>query len=103
VTRFGDGVAQAGYRVHLVQPAGAGLTAPLGAEICMKGGKASVSFDERFVVTHQYVDPVEPDQAGLPAGSSNIVLADLVTGTKTRLTQMKAGQFALYPHFRADG
>jgi hypothetical protein len=109
-TRFGsaDGTKQLGYRVHLVKATtapGGGLTvtAPLGAEICMRGGKASFSFDERFLAAHQYVDTQDPDEAGLPDGSSNIVVADLATGAKVRVTQMKANQYALYPHFRADG
>ncbi len=31
------------------------------------------------------------------------MIADLKTGTSVRITKMKAGQYALYPHFRADG
>ncbi len=69
----------------------------------MRGAKPSFSFDERFLVTHLYVDPNAADGAGLPDGSSNIVLADLATGKRVRLTQMKANQYALYPHVRADG
>lgn len=105
--RFQGGGKQAGYRVRAVSSndVGANVTVetPLRAEVCMKGAKASFSFDERFMVTHQYVDPTEADNVGLPSKSSNIVLADLLTGTKVRLTTMPAGQYALYPHFRADG
>lgn len=107
VARYSGGAKQGGYRIravdaHEVQGA-LTVQAPLRAQICMKGGKANFSFDERFIATHQYVDTTEPDQAGLPVHSSNIMLADLKTGAKVRLTKMAAGQYALYPHFRADG
>ncbi|HEU4406836.1 MAG TPA: hypothetical protein VFS43_16330 [Polyangiaceae bacterium] len=105
--RFQRTNGQSAYRVRLVkaQGAGAGLSieAPLVAQVCAPGAKASFSFDERFLVTHQYVDHADPDQASLPLGSSNIVLVDLKTGKKTRLTKMPAGSFAFSPHFRADG
>lgn len=111
-TRFGDGTKQKGYRIRLIktQPKSTSdggttldITAPVAAEICMPGAKASFSFDERFLVTHQYVDRSEPDQVNLPEGSSNIMLADLSTGRQLRLTSSKANVYALYPHFRADG
>ena len=107
VARFSGGAKQGGYRIHAVDAQSASgslkVQAPLRAQICMKGAKANFSLDERFIATHQYVDTTEPDQAGLPQGSSNIMIADLTTGTKVRLTNMAAGQYALYPHFRADG
>jgi hypothetical protein len=107
VSRFSGGAKQGGYRVHAVDSqVVSGVTSvqtPLRAQVCMKGGKATFSFDERFLATHQYVDHSEPGQAALPQGSSNIVVADLVTGARVRLTKMAAGQYALYPHFRADG
>jgi hypothetical protein len=107
-TRFGDGRKARGYRIRFVEAnqsaSGAlAITTPLAAEVCMPGQKASLSFDERFLVTHQYVDRSEPDQADLPNGSSNIMLADLATGKQVRITRSKAGVYALYPHFRADG
>ncbi len=105
--RFRRSNGQSAYRVRLVKAQGAGpslsITAPLGAQVCIPGAKASFSFDERFMVTHQYVDHADPDQAALPLGSSNIMLVDLKTNTKVRLTTMPAGRFALFPHFRADG
>src|SRR5262249_10477208 len=76
---------------------------PLAAEICVPGMKASFSFDERFLVTHQYVDHSEADQANLPLKSANIMIVDLATGNQARITNSKAGVYALYPHFRADG
>ena len=39
----------------------------------------------------------------LQKGSSNIIIVDMVTGARTRITTMKAGQYALYPHLRSDG
>ena len=36
-------------------------------------------------------------------GSSNLYLVDLTTGDSRRLTNMPAGQYALFPHFRSDG
>jgi len=107
-TRFGDASHSFGYKIRLVKPttsaSGAlSVDTPLAATVCMPGQKAGFSFDERFMVTHQYVDRSQPDQAQLPSGSSNIMLADLVTGKIVRITTSKAGQYALYPHFRADG
>ncbi len=107
-TRFGTGQKQVGYRVRFVKATTSTsgslrVDLPLAAEVCLPGAKAAFSFDERFVVTHQYVDHSEADQTGLPEGSSNIVLADLMTGKQVRITNAKAGEFALYPHFRADG
>lgn len=107
VARFTGGSKQGGYRVHALdaQTTNGSLSVqlPVRAQICLKGAKATFSFDERFLATHQYVDRTEPDQATLPQGSANIVVADLKTGAKVRLTRMAAGQYALYPHFRADG
>ena len=108
-TRYaGTGSQQGGYRVRFVdaKPSGGGglsVQTPLAAQLCFRGGKLNFSFDERFLATHQYVDPSDPAHASLPRGSSNIVIADLKTGKKTRLTKMGAGQYALFPHFRADG
>ena len=68
----------------------------------LAGGKAQLSFDERFLAVHQYVDAADNPQ-GLPANTSNIFVADLKTGRKYQVTKVAAGQKALYPHFRADG
>ena len=59
-------------------------------------------FDERFLAVHQYTDPNANPQ-GLPAGTSNIFMTDIMTGTTFQVTNVKAGQRALYPHWRADG
>lgn len=110
-TRFG-GDRPRGYRIRktVATPAPNGdggtswsVAADAVAEVCVPGSKASFSFDERFLVTHQYVDPTEPSHAGLPAGSSNLAIVDLLTGREVRVTESKQGEFALYPHFRGDG
>ena len=97
-----------GYRVRFVKARVEGgattVEAPFAGELCVpSGGKGSFSFDERFFVTHQYVDVRNPDHAGLPDRSSNIVIVDMLTGQTVRVTTMKAREFALFPHFRADG
>jgi hypothetical protein len=106
-TRFARADGQSAMRIRLVKATGEGeglsVEAPLAAEICAPGAKVGFSFDERFLVTHQYVDHADPAQASLPIGSSNVVLVDLKTGARTLLTRMAAGRYALYPHFRADG
>ena len=61
------------------------------ARICAPGAKANISFDERFVATHQYED----DRA-------IIVLIDLKTGVQHTVTNMPASAKALFPHFRSD-
>ncbi len=80
---------------------------PIG-RICMGGNKANFSFDERFLVTHHYLTRADfaSDAAWAPykeKGASDILITDFVTGKKLRITHMKPGQFALYPHFRSDG
>lgn len=106
VNRFGSSTGTRGLRVRRLitqaTPAG-GFTVDTEelATICLNATKTVVSFDERFIVTHQYVDPVErPD---LPPRTSNIFLIDLATAETFQLTQVAAGQNALFPHFRADG
>jgi hypothetical protein len=74
----------------------------------MGGNKANFSFDERFLVTHHYLtrEDFASDAAWAPykeKGASDILITDFVTGKKLRITHMKPGQFALYPHFRSDG
>jgi hypothetical protein len=93
----GPNGAQIGYvlrKINATKDAG-GYTveAPEIARICVPGGKASFSLDERFLATHHYN----------ANGSSNIVLIDLLTHQSTTITNLNAGQYALYPHFRSDG
>lgn len=102
---------QAGYRLRRFDVA-AKTTKPL-ATVCLKGGKTTLSFNERVMAVHHYTDAtdakdlkMDPNSAefkGLIENSANIWLYDMYTKSKMRLTMMKKGQFALYPHWRADG
>ncbi len=102
---------QVGYRLRRFDP-DTKTTVPL-ATVCMRGGKASISFDERFMVTHHYVDSSDSKELHLSStsdafkdrisNSSNIYIFDLLTKRKFRITFMEPGQYALYPHFRSDG
>ena len=47
--------------------------------------------------------PEDPEFVKYLKNSANIWLSDLKTGKIYRITYMSPGQFALYPHFRADG
>lgn len=80
--------------------------APVG-NVCLRGNKANISFDERFLATHHYNEPedygVTDDPAYGDKGSSDLAVVDFVTGKKQVITKMGPGQFALYPHFRSDG
>jgi hypothetical protein len=83
--------------------------------ICLTGGKAVVSYDERWMVLHHYVTPedgaelgfTDADAAGFEDyaafGASNLYLVDLRTGNSQRISNMQPGQYALFPHFRSDG
>ena len=80
---------------------------PVG-RICMDGNKANFSFDERFLVTQHYLkrEDFGSDAEFAPykdKGGADIYIADFVTGKKQRITRVNAGQFAIFPHFRADG
>ncbi len=89
------------------------LKEPLG-QLCLKGLKGNFSFDDRFFVTYNYVEPDQYALLGyasaedpefktlLDVGSGNIFLHDLLTGSTTALTRMGPGQYAQFPHFRAD-
>ncbi|MCX5745290.1 MAG: PPC domain-containing protein [Proteobacteria bacterium] len=119
VSRFGNEGNQLGYIIRKVTATPNGPSYDISTQevgrYCVQGAKPAVSFDERFMVFHHYVG--ESDFADLGyasaqdpafraivnAGSSNIVIVDLVTGTRTRVTTMAAGQYALFPHFRSDG
>ncbi len=98
ITRLTTTKTAAGYKF--------GAT-PVG-RICMPGNKANFSFDERFLVTHHYLtrEDFASDAEFAPykdKGAADIYMADFVTGKKTRITRMNAGQFAIFPHFRSDG
>jgi hypothetical protein len=110
---------QSGYALHLVSTTNVGgapsaSLADVG-RVCVQGGKAVVSYDERWLVLHHYVtaadalalgfsgqdDPAFADY--LELGASNLILVDLLDGSSRFITQMGAGQYALFPHFRSDG
>lgn len=113
ITRFGQKAGKAGYRIRTVKPtitpaSGTATTPSVKVDtkvigtICLQGGKPQLSFDERFIAVHQYVDPAANPQ-GLPTGSANIFVHDLKTGKQVQVTKLPAGARALYPHWRADG
>ncbi len=119
ISRFGNETGQLGYVLRQVTATPSGGSYEVSttevARYCTQGAKPSISFDERYFVTHHYVgandfadlgyasadDPAF--QALLAKGAANIEVVDLVTGVKTRVTTMHPGQYALYPHFRSDG
>lgn len=110
---------QSGYAIHKITTSrqGDGWTASVEdvGRVCMQGGKAVVSFDERWMVFHHYVGendaaelgysgPDDPEFAEyLDFGSSNLYLVDLLDGSTRPITNMNPGQYALFPHFRSDG
>jgi hypothetical protein len=119
VSRFGNETQQLGYvlRKVIATPTATSysISTPEIARYCVQGAKPAISFDERYMVVHHYVGPADYADLGfasasdptfqdmLAKGTSNIVLIDLTTGAHTRVTNMHAGQYALYPHWRSDG
>jgi hypothetical protein len=110
---------QSGYALYLVTTARDGDRATASLEdvgrICMQGGKATLSYDERWMVFHHYVTEGDATQLGfegaddpafrgyLEQGASNVYLVDLQDGSARPITNMVEGQYALFPHFRSDG
>ncbi|MDB4963060.1 MAG: putative glycoside hydrolase [Myxococcales bacterium] len=110
---------QVGYVLRKVNATFTGTTytiaAPEIARYCMSGGKPGFSYDERWIAFHHYVTaddavglgftgPSDPAfQPYLQKGAANLYLMDLATGVPVRITNMQAGQYALFPHFRSDG
>ncbi len=107
----GSTFQQNGYRIRSFD-AQARTTKEL-ATLCMKGGKVTVSFNERIVATHHYteladaknfkMEPTDPKFQAMIDKSANVWLYDLVSQQKIRITNMRANQYALYPHWRSDG
>ena len=91
------------------------MSTPEIARYCIKGAKPAISFDEKFFVIHHYVGPNDYAELGfssandatfksmLAKGTSNIIVVNMATGVKTRITTMKPGQYAIFPHWRSDG
>jgi len=102
-TRFGSAAGQRGYRIRRLTAHGVPLSLATEelATVCLSGGKPMGSFDERFIVTHQYVDPAE--NPGATVNSANVMVFDLLTGETIRLTNLRRGEYAFSPVFRADG
>jgi len=119
ISRFGNQQQQLGYVLRRLNatPSGGSYSVSTTelARYCTQGGKPSISFDEKYFVTHHYVTSNDWQDLGfasaadptfqqmLAKGTSNIILVNLVTGARTRVTTMKPGQYALFPHFRSDG
>ena len=112
ITRFGGKAGKRGFKIRKLTvtetPGTGGAAATYSATsdvigtVCVSGAKPAMSFDERFIVTHEYVDPAD-NADNLPLKSANVVMVDLLTGEVVRLTTMKDRQYAFAPHFRADG
>jgi hypothetical protein len=110
---------QTGYALYAVSTSTDGATPSASLEdmgrLCLTGGKAVFSYDERWLVLHHYVTPDDarelgftgPDDPGFAEyaalGASNLYLVDLTTGTSQRISNVSPGQYALFPHFRSDG
>jgi hypothetical protein len=110
---------QSGYALHLVSTERQGEDYDMRltdvGRICLQGGKAAVSYDERWMVIHHYVTAADAEDLGfsdasdprfldyLEQGASNLLLVDLLDGSSRRITDMGAGRYALFPHFRSDG
>jgi len=114
----GPGDVQRGYVLRAVTatPAGASyqIDAPEIARYCTTGGKPAFSYDERWIAFHHYIGPADAVELGftgpgdpafapyLTLGGANLYLVELATGMSLRITAVHPGQYALYPHFRAD-
>lgn len=110
---------QSGYALHTLsmRESAEGWSASVEdvGRVCLSGGKAVVSYDERWMVLHHYVTPADAGELGfssaddpafeeyLERGAANLYLVDLLDGTSRRITDMPAGEYALFPHFRSDG
>jgi hypothetical protein len=96
---------QQAFRVRVVRPDGNAINpaeTKTSGVICMKGEKANISFDNRFVTFHHYADG-SPQDAGAAPGHSNIFVYDILKKRGIRVTNMKNESKAYFPHFRADG
>jgi hypothetical protein len=119
ISRFGNQQEHLGYVVRKLTATPTGnsysITTTEVGRYCTQGAKPSISFDEKFFVTHSYVkagdfaelgfasanDPKFKDM--LAKGTSNIILVNMLTGVRTRITNMQPGQYAIFPHWRSDG
>ena len=119
LSRAANATGQNGFvlRKMVATPSGNSYTvqAPVIGRYCVRGGKPAFSFDERWLVYHHWVESADWQAMGyasandpaftslVSSGTANIFLLDLTTGVSKRITNMHAGQRALFPHFRSDG
>jgi hypothetical protein len=120
ITRVaGEEDRQLGFMLRRVDatatPGGYEVLVPEVARYCVNGGKPGFSFDERWITYHHYVqdeDAVDlgftgPDDPGFAPyrtrGAANVYVMDLLVGEGRRVTRMRPGEYALFPHFRSDG
>jgi hypothetical protein len=114
----GPGGRQLGYVMRRIEMDTSGPTlsvaVPEVARYCFEGGKPALDFAEQWMAVHHYVTAADAVELGftgptdpafapyLSQGAANVYLVNLATGARTRVTNMQPGQYALYPHFRAD-
>jgi hypothetical protein len=120
ITRVaGEDDRQRGFMLRRVDatrtPTGYQVQVPPIARYCVNGGKPNFSYDERWMTYHHYVTdddavdlgfsgPADPGFAPYrTSGAANIYVMDLLTGSSRRVTKMRPGEYALFPHFRSDG
>lgn len=117
-TRGADG-AQSGFVMRQVRATAAGDSYDVEldevARYCTRGSKVGFSFDERWLTFHRYVVADDASDYGfegpgdpayseyLVRGAANVFVLDVLTGDTYRVTNMPAGVYALFPHFRSDG
>lgn len=104
-----------GYRLSRIIDDGTNITIEPVGQLCLKGGKAVFSLDERWITSYHRVNNIDWQELGyasasdpeflrlVESGTTNIILADLLSGTSATITALGAGQLALFPHFRSDG
>lgn len=108
-----------GYKIYKLTRTTSGSSFSMRADeianICMDGKKGMLSFNERFWVTYAkvnesqyaeygYASANEPEfRAMIEHETVNVLVHDLLTHQTRRITRLRPGQMALFPHFRADG
>jgi len=111
--------AQAGFTLRAINATPSGgsytVTAPVIGQYCASGGKPAFSYDDKWLAYHHWIQPDDWSSLGyasatdpqftarLNAGTANIFVIDLSNGIVHRITNMNAGQVAVFPHFRSDG
>ena len=120
VTQIGDGSGNpVGFVLRRIEMTRGAAGVPTSIELpevaryCYPAGKAALSSDDRFIVTHHRATDDDAVDLGFASASdpgfaayrgiSNIYLIDRTTGVRTRISHMAPGQRALFPSFRSDG